>query len=89
MKSVIRIGDVYTVVSEPGDMTRYEYVCVVLGHKCKFINDGGTIDYPIDIWFTDLDKYKTVNDCPDDGKVNPYTFIECVRTMREILNDQV
>lgn len=91
---------VYHIISEPGDGTRYNYVAVRDGALWHFTAKEGTIAYPrtVDSYRTYV-RYDTlfsqdeeqigelqqrIVDQAEEEGVNPYTFIECMRTILKL-----
>lgn len=97
MKKIRKVeDDIYHVVSEPGDATRYNYVAVRDGALWHFTAREGTISYP-----RTVDSYRTYEhydalalaedreqtvlssllQIAEEQDTNPFTLAECMRTI--------
>ena len=81
--------ELYRVISEPGDHTRYDYFInrqtysVFLFMACK-----NTFMYPYKLTLEQLDLLdngETLSSYAHEIGVNPFTIIECLMTMRDIM----
>ena len=76
------------VISEPGDGTHYNYIVARDGpDNFCFMPLGSTFSFPQRLNWWQVCDYETVSDCISLAAVlhcNPYTLLECVRTMKEI-----
>lgn len=83
--------EAYSVVSEPGDSTRYEYICVNINDaddRFIFIDEINIEKTPVVIYRDEVGMYKNLDDCVDNRHdLNPYRLMEYVRTIREILSE--
>ena len=92
------IGDVYRIVSEPGDRTHYDYLMFVEDNLFRFIPYQNTFPYPTKIYASDVLNIdcKYIYDNPptmaseDQIKniakeygCNPWTVLECVSVIQE------
>ena len=101
MKEITRLTpedggfNIYHVISEPGDATRYDYIVIApLGGSDEyfFAPYGSTFIFPqrINKWVA-----KGIENVRDDNNLkmakeygcNPHTLIECIRTLMELSHD--
>lgn len=82
------------IISEPGDMTRYDYIIVNLGNgEFSIAPYGSTFKFPQRLSYYDIQDIESVNDCIEYIKndidnfvgVNPYTLFECVSCIKELM----
>jgi hypothetical protein len=94
MKEVTKLADlfhgpVYHVVSEPGDATHYDYIAYRDGSDELCIMPGNSpIRYPQRLNYyecLELNEESTVEKAYKLN-CNPYTLLECIRTMEELHN---
>lgn len=74
------------VISEPGDLTRYDYLVTKFGDEYMFMPHGSTFSFPqrLDKWL--ISDIKTIEEVEIFIKetalkhkhVNPYTMLECI-----------
>lgn len=102
MKEVNKISDyIYQILSEPGDATRYEYLMMPDGDgRYYFMPSKPSFMYPQYIELEEMDEYIMVKqlsniegtDCiiklAEKFNCNPYTVMECVRSMQEHLKQE-
>lgn len=84
------------VISEPGDMTRYDYVIFQLDDIYKIISYKSSFPFPQELNYFDIQHINNVNDCVEYianrtgdvilQKVNPHTLLEVVNTIKELNN---
>ncbi len=77
------------VISEPGDMTRYDYIILQNYDDFTIMPYLSTFTFPQRLNYYDIDHINTLEDavnyCNDKLKgVNPNTLLEVVRTIKEI-----
>ena len=99
MKDIIDNGNgLYTIQSEPGDCTRYDYFCIKYHDVYLFAPRNNSFRYPQKInYFTakavievenciDLDSslHTLLSSLSNKENCNPCTYIECCRTILEI-----
>jgi len=81
------------IISEPGDMTRYDYIIVNLGNgEFSIAPYSSTFRFPQRINYYDIENIKSVDDCVDylygkecTDNINPNTLFECVNCIKEIM----
>ena len=81
---------VFHVVSEPGDMTRYDYIVAALGpDEFVFMPYENTFPYPQRLYYWEvkgiaddvlIEKAKSFG-------VNPWTLKECIRIIKKIRSE--
>jgi negative regulator of sigma E activity len=79
-------GGVYLVESEPGDGTRYSYFVYMDFDEFLFMPFRSTFRFPQRLNYFDVQNI-TDNDgikIADKENCNPYTLMECIRTMNEL-----
>jgi len=79
------------VVSEPGDATRYDYFVFKDYDDFKFVSLKNTFKYPqvINKWsMPKEDEEEKIKEIADEYNCNPWTVKECLRTIREILEEE-
>jgi len=90
------IRQVYHIISEPGDNTRYDYFVTNFGDTYMFLPYESTFKFPqkLNYWevkdiesMEDLDDYKEL--LKEHVGVNPWTLMECIRTLKELQNEEV
>lgn len=93
MRKILR-SNTFRVISEPGDMTRYDFLITPLSPSVyKIQSHKSTFAFPelIDLGF--IGKLETVEDCmsflehtndTNFDKVNPHTLLECIKSVRKI-----
>lgn len=79
------------IVSEPGDFTRYDYLVFKVGDCFYFNKYLSTFAFPEYLYTYQIDGILTVDKCqelidksPYLEKVNPWTLLECIDTMRTL-----
>lgn len=94
MKSMMEVtDDLYLVISEPGDATRYDYIVHNGGDDFHFMPRGNNFRYPqtLNYWdvkdITDMNNIKLHVLAKEHG-VNAFTLMECIRTIKEIMDDK-
>jgi len=79
------------IISEPGDMTRYEYLAIPVSTNYTAFISYNNFKYPAEIShieianinnFTDVIKYTMTN----YKDINPNTMLECINYIRSINN---
>lgn len=87
MKEVFTISDdLFRIISEPGDATRYDYIVFKTGDIYRFMSIANSFKYPRELGYWDVKNIEVVQDCISfaiEG-VNPYTVLECVRTIKQL-----
>ena len=102
MKTIIehgyKAGEVWIIVSEPGDGTRYEYLCYYDGYNdFAFADMKFSFKYPAHLnWWeikdieaevnkpwTDEDR-AAINKLIEKNPCNHWTLLECIRTAKEM-----
>lgn len=103
MKEITKIGEnVYHVISEPGDMTRYEYIVYRDGpDEFTFAPARSVFNFPQRLSYqvakcihSDRDKVskeemKILSKIADMFKCNPNAVLECTRTVKELWEGKV
>ena len=79
--------DVYRVTSEPGDATRYDYFVIKYYDDFMFAPRENNFRYPqrINKWDVDADNIEWVENMSTKNNCNPWTVIECCKTIEDIL----
>jgi hypothetical protein len=83
---------VLRVVSEPGDMTRYDYLITNLGDEYLIMPYTSTFTFPQRILYWDIVDVNTVDEANsyveehNISSVNPHTMLEVIRTIKELYN---
>ncbi len=80
------------VISEPGDMTRYDYYIIVDGDDYIFFTVENTFNYPRKINYYEINDIDVSNKANDEKialraareQCNPCTLKECIRSMQEL-----
>lgn len=90
----IKRKNCFHVISQPGDLTRYDYAFARSGSdKFCFMPVGNNIVYPQFLYWQDVKEISEVNQIlitmAKKIRVNPYTLLECIRTMRMVIEDGV
>lgn len=83
---------VFSIESEPGDMTRYSYYAIKEYDDYKFIPKNSTFNFPQAINKYDALGVKdtqdrmndTANKIAEKYNCNPCTVLECIRTIQEL-----
>ena len=73
------------VISEPGDMTRYDYYVACDGDDYHFMAAKGTIKYPRRLNYYIVKDIYDIEDCieiAEDENCNPWTVLECISCIR-------
>jgi len=89
IKTKIR-ENLYHILSEPGDMTRYSYIVLQSGNDYKFMPDESRFRFPQRLNYfkhKDLihsDNFLSLLSEADMNLCNPHTLKECIKTMIEI-----
>lgn len=93
MRKILR-SNTFRVISEPGDMTRYDFLVTPLSpsvykiqaHKSTFafpkIIDTNIIG-TLETW-EECNKFLERNTDSNYDKVNPHTLLECLKSIRKI-----
>lgn len=93
MKNII-LDKAYNIISEPGDATRYKYLFYPNCGMYYFISLTG-LRYPDYLDDYMIDGIKTTSPCEKAIELaktkncNPWTLIECIRTIREYQEDKL
>jgi hypothetical protein len=81
------------VTSEPGDATCYDYIVYNLGDTFKFHSFISTLNYPKELEFWDYQGLFSADINNEEIQqraralgCNPWTLVECMRTMYEMTN---
>jgi hypothetical protein len=80
-------GDLYHVVSEPGDGTRYDFVVLRQYDDFTFMPCKSTFRYPQRINFYDIPDSVLTSDFAEIAKkeqCNPHTVVECCKVAKII-----
>ena len=89
MKTIRHITLKY-VISEPGDLTRYNYAFHVNADEYYFIPIKNDFRYPQHINYWSIKNITEVNDIvisiAKTFNCNPHTVMECIRTIQEDRN---
>ena len=88
-KQILPIGpNLYHVISEPGDCTRYDYFVYQEGYdKFNFMPRKSTFRFPQSLYLSEvegLDETKIPDIKPEYYSCNAYTLLECIRTMKKL-----
>lgn len=77
------------IVSEPGDLTRYDYIAIKYHEQFMFVPLRSPFRFPQSLSthtkIKDVDKLKQIS---KEENCNPYTLKECLRTMEEWGKDE-
>lgn len=96
MKKVREIK-AHHILSEPGDVTRYDYFCIREEDVFWFMPRDSTFAFPGELRFweikdlytddlahePDLEKRDRIKIMAEEMKCNPFTLAECIRTAHE------
>ena len=90
-------SNLYHIVHEPGDMTRYDYFIYQSGDDFKFMSKNNVFAYPIQVNIRDTSNIESPEDCKMyilgrtdiSNDVNPYTLLQCIMVMRVIDNNEI
>lgn len=91
MKQIEQVAeDIYRVISEPGDVTRYEYLAYDDAGTFHFCGTRSMMHYPrtLDYWevkSADKEKLLKIAEAQD---CNVYTIAECARTVIQIVSNE-
>jgi len=88
--------DVFHVIHEPGNATRYDYVVLQLGDTFAFA-PANNFEYPIKLNYhdvkniTDIDNAKMhiLGRTDISNNVNPHTLLQCINVIRKIIHHKV
>lgn len=94
--NVFAVTTVYHVISEPGDMTRYDYLVVRDHDEYRFIPWRSTFAFPDKLNYyevMDIEDWRGAAHfleiaAPRYKNVNPHTIVECVNTIKKLRNDR-
>ena len=90
MKTITPIlsGEMYKVISEPGDATRYDYAVYQNKDDFCFMFLGNIFAYPQRLNYFKIKHFKEItNELVNLAKYhncNPHTLLECIRTVKEL-----
>ena len=91
MKLNVRLAEnLYCIVSEPGDATKYDYIVYKDYDYFCFMPRKSTFRFPQRLsWWDveDIDDNELIK-LAEKECCNPHTLTECIRTMKEIRSDQ-
>jgi len=95
MKKQIIPFEVIHVISEPGDWTRYDYVVVRNDTVFNFVAYYSTFCFPSKLDYWDIQNIEDLEGCQEFIKehenfdhINPHTMLECIRTIKELYNNE-
>ena len=88
----------FHIISEPGDATRYDYICALQGDAFRFVHAEGIIKYPDELSFWAVEglyiedlrsekdelKIERIKSLAEEKGCNPFTIVECIRTIYEL-----
>lgn len=80
--------DIYHVLSEPGDATRYNYIVFEDYDNYSFMPCKNSFRYPqrLNYWdIKDLDEGEEIK-VAEETMCNLFTLRECIRTIKELRN---
>jgi len=93
MKQITEFKGALRIVSEPGDMTRYDYIIIKDFDDYIFAPYKSTFSFPQRLNYYSIEHVYTLEDCIQFIKdrselkhVNPNTLFECIKTIKEIHN---
>lgn len=75
---------IFHVISEPGDMTRYDFVVMKWTHEYVFMPLGSTFRFPQKLNVFRKYTESLIYDIADRNRCNPCTVKECIRVMNII-----
>ena len=85
---------VLRVISEPGDLTRYDYLVIQNNENFFFISWRNTFEYPRVLnyfIFRDINTLEEAAECCRNMKglknVNQHTLLECINTIKLLKNE--
>ena len=87
MKTKTKITDnLYHVISEPGDHTRYDYMVYKNYDNYSFMPVESTFRFPqrLNIYSVRGIDEKRIREIAEYENCNYYTLLECIRTMEEL-----
>lgn len=93
MIQITKIEDnLFHVINEPGDMTRYDYFVYRYGDTYRFMSKNNTFLYPSEINIfevKDINRVKSTHKYQLESRVisnmvNPNTTFQCIKVMRTI-----
>ena len=80
--------EVYHIISEPGDLTRYDYIMTHDGpDEFIFAPMGNTFHYPQRLNYWDVKDVSSVEECipiAEKEHCNPHTVLECIHAIKEL-----
>ena len=86
MKTITETNAVMHVVSEPGDMTLYDYFVYQDHDDFMFMPGKSTFKFPQKLNYWDIEDIETWQDATKlNIDVNPHTLLECIRTIKEMI----
>lgn len=98
MKEIEQVSTTISIItSEPGDMTRYNYLVHKDGYdEFTFAPTTTTFRFPQRLNYWDVkdlldsstDSEHRMNEIIEKENCNPYTLRECIRTVIELHNDR-
>lgn len=83
---MFHMGTVYHIISEPGDMTQYDYIAHQSDSIFNFMPRKSTFEFPsrLDFWEIHEFEWEDVIKLGNKIHCNPSTVMECIRTMKEL-----
>ena len=87
MKETKEVGkNIYHVVSEPGDLTRYDYFVYRDTDEFSFMPSGSTFRFPqrLNYYHVENLSQEEIVILSNIEQCNPSTLMECIRTMKEL-----
>jgi hypothetical protein len=87
-KEIIKLyPNLYEIISEPGDCTRYNYFVWQFGDDFRFMSKTNTFNYPrnLNYWdIKDLTK-EEIHELAKKENCNYHTLQECLRAIKELI----
>ena len=91
MKKITEVGtNMFHILSEPGDMTRYDYFCFVNYDEFCFMPCGSTFRFPQRLNRFDVKNLEDeeLQKMAEEQFCNPCTLKECIRTIEAELKEK-
>lgn len=91
MKEITLAENVFHIVSEPGDATRYDYLVIKTGYHFRFVGYKSTFPFPHSLYYHQAIDITTLEEAiswvaTNKSDINPHTILECAKTAVELFN---
>ncbi len=95
MRRIERILDkprIYHIISEPNDMTRYDFLIIMDGtDNCTIAPYKSSFIFPQRFNYFEINNIMNIDDVVKYAKLhniksNPYTVLECIKVFKELVN---